>query len=105
MRTPWGEAQTIEEIIPGLVLVSTASHGGVRVGASLTKYIPEIFRTGDNWYEEDCEIEIPMYFLKSKIAEVRPEWVERNEIKLSNCEDAISHWFKDQWEKYKGNQQ
>ena len=105
MRTPWGEAQTIEKIIPGLVLVSTASHGGVRVGASLTKYIPEIFRTGDNWYEEDCEIEIPMYFLKAKIAEVRPEWVERNEIKLSNCEDAIKYWFKDQWEKYKGDQQ
>ena len=39
-------------------------------------------------------------YLKSKIAEVRPEWVERNEIKLSNCEDAIKYWFKDQWDKY-----
>lgn len=29
LSTPWGTAQTIETLAPGILLVTTASHGGL----------------------------------------------------------------------------
>lgn len=58
--TPWGSPQTQKEYAPGLVLVSTAGHGGFYVSDEWLAKMPADCReaktyTGRNWYEEDCD--------------------------------------------------
>ena len=71
--TPWGEAQSSYEIEPGVVWYVTASHGGIMVRESVAR--EKLSRAarkhadkwrGAYWYEEDCDISIPL-------AE-RPDW-------------------------------
>lgn len=59
--TPWGDAQTIEDVAPGIIQVTTASHGGMLIDLARHAGIPEYLQGlnrfgGGNWYEEDCEI-------------------------------------------------
>ena len=62
MRTPWGEAQRIERIAPGIEFVSTASHGGYRLDSERNSVVPRAWRAAGfnglparGWYEEDCD--------------------------------------------------
>ena len=59
--TPWGEAQSATYFAKGLIMYSTASHGGFHVSNGLLKRIPDYLQTADayasgtaGWYEEDC---------------------------------------------------
>lgn len=54
-RSPWGKVQSAVVKIPGIVEVSCAGHGGVRVDPKLNKKIPESVRQRGGWYEEDVE--------------------------------------------------
>jgi len=76
--TPWGIAQTVEDIAPGIQFITTASHGGFKLSAIRRGQMPEVWRNkqtfaGDNWYEEDCDAALvvasfPQFF--------KPETVE-----------------------------
>ena len=60
-KSPWGEIQFSEPLIPGMELVSTASHGGVRVTREAAVLLSPAarkcgFRQGGYlWFEEDCK--------------------------------------------------
>lgn len=54
-RTPWGTAQFVEEIAPGIVSVSCAGHGGVKLSPERNREVHPAFRRSSGWYEEDCE--------------------------------------------------
>jgi hypothetical protein len=63
--TPWGVAQQVDEPTPGLVFVSTASHGGVWLDDGRLAHMRPALRApsrfypldmGPAWFEEDCEI-------------------------------------------------
>lgn len=68
MITPWGDADAIEELGDrGILFASTPSHGGVYVPDEVRAEWPEPFRSWvsdihgwTGWYEEDCEIAIPI---------------------------------------------
>lgn len=55
--TPWGPAQQASVLAPGIVAVSTASHGGIWLSSERQVHIPAGIRpiNGRSWYEEDCE--------------------------------------------------
>lgn len=69
--TPWGRADYVKEIAPGLVLVGTPSHGGfwlaperlAAMPAELAAIVPFVERSvgrvagphAGRWYEEDCD--------------------------------------------------
>ena len=53
--TPWGPAQHVERLADGIELVSTPSHGGIKLSAPRLGAMPPTARTDDGWYEEDCE--------------------------------------------------
>lgn len=60
MHTPWGPSQTQDTIAPGLIRVSTASHGGYHVSEDRWQEIERMFPefkswTGRHWLEEDCD--------------------------------------------------
>jgi hypothetical protein len=60
LETPWGVAQSVKTIAPGIELIETAGHGGFRLSPERRQEMPEQYRNqqifaGGNWYEEDCD--------------------------------------------------
>jgi len=67
-KTPWGPAQEIVQVVPGVVWVYTAGHGGLRVSPAVArkKLTPAAIKLADKWggslwYEEDEAYAIPLY--------------------------------------------
>jgi len=90
-NSPWGAVQHEEKIMDGIVLVSTASHGGLKVYHKLNKLIPDDMRRADGWYEEDCDWAIvatvfPMAF---------PDDTEAARF-------SLKHWHWKEYERYYG---
>lgn len=67
METPWGPAYTEERLAPGVVQVTTPSHGGLKLDAAAQQRIPlevrDSFINGHGWAEEDCEALIVLVLL------------------------------------------
>ena len=91
MNSPWGAIQTCRTIAPGIISVTTASHGGLHVAPDLLAKMPEAMRSTPysrgGWFEEDCDwalvaVSFPEAFgetlvqaAKRTIASVYPELV------------------------------
>lgn len=60
MNTPWGPSQTVEQIAPGIVSVSTAGHGGFNLSPERWRELSDSFiffsYAGRYWLEEDCDV-------------------------------------------------
>lgn len=66
--TPWGPAASIERLAPGIVAVTTASHGGFWLSPQRTRLMPPALMAtggvgapyegagGSSWWEEDCAV-------------------------------------------------
>ncbi len=63
--TPWGIAQSADESTPGVVFVTTSSHGGAWLDEGrLRDMRPALLARssfypldmGPSWFEEDCEV-------------------------------------------------
>jgi hypothetical protein len=66
--TPWGQAESIRELAPGVALYATAGHGGIYVAPERLEEIPAemraaTFTRSPQWYEEDCDWCIPVVAL------------------------------------------
>lgn len=73
-KTPWGRADFVKEIAPGIIQVSTPGHGGLFLTAERLAEMPakfkipnDFYKDGDQFFEEDCEWErvskaFPQYF-------------------------------------------
>ncbi len=73
-ETPWGTAQTVDEIAKGIYGVTTASHGGIYLDADHAQRVPNDIRESSflgvsNWYEEDCDWCIPYVLFEDEILE------------------------------------
>ncbi len=60
VETPWGLADHVTEIAPGIVSYSTPSHGGIHLSPARLAAMPKPLRdfrpwAGLGWYEEDCD--------------------------------------------------
>ena len=62
--TPWGYAQSVTQIMKGIYVVKTASHGGAWVSRTAQRVLPGYMRTPDQWYEEDGEMTVMFDRLK-----------------------------------------
>ena len=80
--SPWGQIQHAETFADGLVMVSTASHGGLWVRPDLESLIPANCKSiarqyaPTGWYEEDCDCAIPLALLPGVSARER-EYAQR----------------------------
>ena len=54
-QTPWGQSQHKTVCAPGIILYTTARHGGYHVSPTRNELIPAVLRRADGWYEEDCD--------------------------------------------------
>ena len=93
-RTPWGTADSAHHIAPGIVIVSTPGHGGVKLSPERNKKIPPALRNASGWYEEDCESYIPMMIHAGDMK--RPS--ESAEDARKRAESGVIDWFPDGYE-------
>ncbi len=61
--TPWGAADTVRELAPGILRVETPSHGGIWLSPDRLAQVAPEWRAyaaqwshgwGEAWFEEDC---------------------------------------------------
>ena len=84
-KTPWGDAQHTEPLLPGVWFVETAGHGGVWLSEERRKQIPANLQNHDNqWYEEDCEFSLV-------VCALRDEWPDVAMIPAA--EKCVRDWF------------
>ena len=102
-HTPWGAAQDVTELAPGIVSVSTASHGGIKVCSTMNKRIPAVFRCADGWYEEDCDWAIPFFFLVNEIINGGDSFALRA-IAAEQPRKTLIAWHPDEWEAHTGEE-
>lgn len=92
MRTPWGQAQQIEDLAPGIKWVSTASHGGVKLDRALNAEVPDYMREPDGWYEEDVDWAV--------VAVVYPDAFEPGS--RERAKDTLRNWRPGAYEAFFG---
>ena len=73
-ETPWGTAQTVVELAPGIEAVTTASHGGIHLDAEhaakvSSSIVDKTWLGLAQWFEEDCDWCIPFVLFESEILE------------------------------------
>lgn len=102
-RTPWGTADNVSEVAPGITIADTPSHGGVKLTPQRNKEIPPALRNSSGWYEEDCEVNIPMRYFPAEFAaqpHLRDRWTA--ERMAESAEQSIKDWFPVKWERANG---
>ncbi|WIE81172.1 hypothetical protein [Curtobacterium sp. MCSS17_016] len=103
-RTPWGAADSAEHVAPGLVIVGTGSHGGVKLSPERNAAIPAPLRNRSGWYNEDGERYIPEAFHADAYTKVR--WgtgqTRTAEDIRTNALEYLRDQYPDQYEKATG---
>ena len=72
--TPWGPAQDVSELAPGIYAVGTSSHGGIVLGPKHQEQIPDAIVpfTGDTkFWEEDFDCYVPLLIFRSEVEKHR----------------------------------
>lgn len=54
-RTPWGKADHVKEVAPGIWQFGTSGHGGFKLDRERNAMVHHAWRKAGGWYEEDCE--------------------------------------------------
>lgn len=105
MRTPWGKADQVHELAPGIFVVSTPSHGGIKVSPKMNKQIPEYMRTKGGWYEEDCEWSIPFVVFEGLLmmaAVTNSDSYTLTTIRTREHITTFCNWFPEHFEQFFG---
>jgi hypothetical protein len=91
-NTPWGVSQGATVYSDGVVVHSTAGHGGFHLDAAHNTKVHPALRGPDGWYEEDCAW--------AAVAQAFPELFTEYERR---CADrTIQDWYPDAWEAIHG---
>lgn len=99
-RTPWGTADYVNHPAPGVAFASTPGHGGVKLSPERNKQIPAALRNASGWYEEDCEVYIPMMFHPDAMRDVKDE--HDIESIREQGEQGVIRWFPEKYEAMTG---
>lgn len=95
-RSPWGTVQHAEELLSGVWVVDTASHGGVLITPERRRAMPDALRRRALWYEEDCEWCLPVIAFAD-------EFVAAGKAKaVAAAERSFARWCPDEHERYRG---
>lgn len=90
--TPWGRAQVSRQFADGIVLHSTASHGGFHLDENANATVHSLYRNEKGFYEEDCEW--------AKVAHAFPDLFTTYERRLADR--TLRDYFPDAYERIMG---
>ncbi|HBO5516268.1 TPA: hypothetical protein L4559_005197 [Pseudomonas aeruginosa] len=98
LSTPWGPAERIVEVAPGIQRVSTASHGGYRLSKFRQQQLRQTIGADVEWFEEDedaaiVEAAFPLVF--DQVKAVRRLFDLYPELVQPICGTSASRFFKD----------
>lgn len=67
INTPWGLSDTADTLAPGVILITTPSHGGLLLPerSPIPRRVTATFINGPRWAEEDCELPIALALLQA----------------------------------------
>ena len=99
MRTPWGAADYVTEILEGVHNVSTPSHGGIKLSRERNAAIPDYMRKAGGWYEEDCDWCIPFVAFEAEIR-ARGDEYPLKALDKGQHTDTLKNWHPDAYEKF-----
>ena len=111
MFTPWGKADFIYTLAPGITSVSTPSHGGLHLDKEHMNRLPASYHAANflgadsPWFEEDCSWTLPHTYFEAEIrayAESRPHdpntpYTLKN---LDMAHEILQRWYPDLGAKY-----
>lgn len=99
-RTPWGQADHVNHPAPGIVVVGTPGHGGIKLSPERNAGIPAPLRNKSGWYEEDCEASIVGWHYPEAM---NPKWLDGDrDAQREACEQDVRRYFTDEYEKATG---
>jgi Domain of unknown function (DUF7007) len=95
----WGKPDEQREIAPGVVWISTPSHGGIVLSDECNATMPDYMRRADAIYEEDCNWCLPVIALDlgSELAETLNQ---RGERVMRDAKAAFHRWHPEKEEQY-----
>jgi hypothetical protein len=96
MHTPWGPSQHAKTLMDGIIEVSTASHGGIKLDRTKNAQVPDYMRRKGGWYEEDCDWCIPALLWPEAFSFPTPEEAHDNAL------HTFKTWMPDEAERYLG---
>lgn len=91
-QSPWGKVETVHKLFEGAWVVTTASHGGIKLDPKRNREMPEAFRKKGGWYEEDCESSFIVLAYRRHF----------NDAQYEIAEKTIKNYFPDQYETWSG---
>jgi hypothetical protein len=87
-----------EEFLPGVWVVTTASHGGIMLSAPRQAAMPEALRLGTASYEEDCDWALPVLAFRGEFEVARPDRASWLQLAV----DTVRCWHPDRYEAFTG---
>jgi hypothetical protein len=66
LYTPWGYADSVSEVVPGILSVTTPGHGGYKLDRKRNAAVHSAWRRKGGWYEEDNEWAIVVFTFKGE---------------------------------------
>ena len=100
MRTPWGKADFVTEIIPGMFRVNAPGHGGIKLSRKLQARMPEYMKEDGGWYEEDSDYAKVFVVFAKEIAEKASGTGMINQERLNLAQNVLRNWKPDAYEKF-----
>lgn len=97
--SPWGAVQSTTVVADGIISVSTASHGGIKLDAEHQALMPEHWRKEGGWYEEDCNWCLPFIIFQADILTHGDECAVRT-IRHSRHVEILKDWHPDLYEEW-----
>lgn len=85
--TPWGKAQSSTKYARGVILYSTAGHGGFHLSKTMNEKVHPALREASGWYEEDCKYHVVVF----TFPDLFPG-------KLDGAKKSLKEWYPDKYE-------
>ena len=97
-NTPWGYADTVRPIAPGITWYSTSSHGGIGLSAERLTAMPTALRSihpwaGEGWYEEDCDWSIAVAAFAELFTARELHYAARTLPNISYAKSAVAEFM------------
>ena len=99
MRTPWGDADFVQVIAPGIGWVGTPGHGGVKLSRAMNARMPVYMRLKGGWYEEDCEWALVYVALAGLLRSTENDETDRL---VAQAVTTLRNWRPDAYESFFG---
>jgi hypothetical protein len=91
--SPWGSVQHVQVVVPGhIYVVTTASHGGMKLSAEYNRLVDPSWRVKGGWYEEDVDVAIVIITFQKSFA-AKADMDEVRSVLARHYAKEYSDWW------------